>query len=474
MTKQIDLKDLSNYDENGFFRPEKLALVHVTSYMPQKTDGHYEIQSTAEATDYIYPRNTIHFTIGHHVDAVFGGNWNEMGIMIVASLKDTIDDNNKPLQMSSFDTYFETTPGHNLKLPKGTHIFIPTANLRKLDGKLSKTEGDITYYKATNYTDAEKKDIFSEVLYQQVRFSRNRGTYIGDEYFEESQYKKIPNENLQLALKKILLDRYLEQKGFVKNGYDSTYHFNSEGSDYATAVMELGEKLGCRFCTAGNKGHFYNDFSSETTISELFNLMQYAHFVLHPDKFEIIDARTIHKSRKYKFRKKDGKGLPIEIWGSQMEENHIETLKAAPDFTKEMLDIQKESGDKWSPAYKKTYDMWVKKTKQRLDHYYAEAKNYSFDQAWEKIQGMMKEFDQYHQKIGENTLLSKRLEELHRASSEERKKRETAIKDAVGGLKGKAKLKVLRETDVQAIRDRESRLRGKRLAELLKDKTAAK
>ena len=52
------------YDDDGIpvLKPEQLALVHVTRYHPLTKEGHWEIQSTAEATDYIYPRNTIHFT----------------------------------------------------------------------------------------------------------------------------------------------------------------------------------------------------------------------------------------------------------------------------------------------------------------------------------------------------------------------------------------------------------------------------
>ena len=117
-----NLTELSVYDEEGFFRPEKLALVHVTNYMPKMKDGHYEIQSFAEATDYELPRNTIHFTIGHHVGSHLWGNWDNKGIMIVTSLKDTIDKNGLPLGMSTFDTFFETIPGRNLQLPAGTQL----------------------------------------------------------------------------------------------------------------------------------------------------------------------------------------------------------------------------------------------------------------------------------------------------------------------------------------------------------------
>ena len=56
MTQTIDLKELSEYDDDGIFRPEKLVLVHVTNYMPSQVGNHYEIQSTAEATDYSFDK----------------------------------------------------------------------------------------------------------------------------------------------------------------------------------------------------------------------------------------------------------------------------------------------------------------------------------------------------------------------------------------------------------------------------------
>ena len=160
---KIDRRDVRPFDEDGIVRPEKLALVHMTKYMPHKVEDHHEIQSTAEATDYRYLRNHIHFTIEHRVSNVMGGNWDDANIMVVASLKDTIDANDKPLGMSAQDTYFETTPGHNLQLPPGTHFFVPSDDPKKLHGELSYTEGDITYYKLSGYTDEEKEDIFWEI-----------------------------------------------------------------------------------------------------------------------------------------------------------------------------------------------------------------------------------------------------------------------------------------------------------------------
>ena len=384
-----NLIELSEYDDEGFFRPEKLALVHVTNYMPQKKDGHYEIESTAEATDYLFPRNTIHFTIGHHVDSHANGNWDDKAIMIVTSLKDTIDANGIPLGMSSFDTFFETTPGHNLQLPAGTHFFIPTTDPKKLEGRLSKTQGNITYYKSSGYTDEEKNKI------------------IPDDYssFGTDSPKKPSDTEVVLELKRNLLDDYLEKTGYVTNSksslwdIQSNYSFNSEGSTYAQDVAALGEKLGCRFYSSGNKLHYNHSFEHNYTIRTLCNFMSDADFILHPDEYEIVSSKTREDITLYQFQKKDGKGPIFKLFSyeTDWDKRTIEMFQHPDDYTSEMQHAEDSYYDtfkqKWSPAFRKTYDVWMKKTQQRLEHIYAQAQDYPFDKAWEKVQKKIKEYE---------------------------------------------------------------------------------
>lgn len=61
--------------------------------------------------------------------------------------------------------------------------------------------------------------------------------------------------------------------------------------------------------------------------------------------------------------------------------------------------------------------------------------------------------------------LTKRLDKLSKASAKERKARETAVKQAVKSGKKRS------EVNVQNLHDEEGRVRGRKLAEILKNKT---
>ena len=209
---------------------------------------------------------------------------------------------------------------------------------------------------------------------------------------DKEHFRKLPDAVCMLNLKKNLLDKYFEQNGYVRNTRSG---FNVEGSEYAQAVADLGKKLGCRFYTTGNQGHFNSDFSAEPVIRELFHFMRYADFILHPDEFDVVDAKTVNTSRKYTFQRKNGKGLPITIWKDIRgeEEDCINTLKTTPDFTESMLETKENFGKQWSPAFAETYDVWMKKTMERLNRFYDEAKGFSFDESLSKVQRKMKEYD---------------------------------------------------------------------------------
>ena len=397
MNKEVDLKKLSDCDEEGIFRPEKLAMVHVTDYMPQKVGDHYEIQSTAQATDYRNLRNTIHFTVGHPVRSNSGGNWDEERIMIVAPMQGIIDKNGLPLGMSALDTYFETSPGHNLELPQGTHLFILTTDEKKLNGNLTYNDGDITYYKSSGFTDEDKEKIY---LDWNISPERIRSSYKPfSESFEE--VKSLPDDFFASKLKQMILMDYLKQEGYIQN-YGG---FERESSIYAENVKRLGKKLGCRFCSSGMNLHFNSDLSEIEPLREMTDLISYADLILHPDDYHITSRLFKSEYSVTCMFQKEGTTLGRSLLSYIDPEisNCIQKLKDGFDFTQELSEMEQEYGHKWTPAFRASYELWKKKTLERLKIYYKEAKGYDFEKAHQKLEKRMEAFDQHSEEPSPET-----------------------------------------------------------------------
>jgi hypothetical protein len=66
--------------------------VHATKYMPRHhKDGTMYIPSIAMATDFDFPRSTVHVTLNHVVTAHLMGNWNDMPIVVLAPYNDVTE-----------------------------------------------------------------------------------------------------------------------------------------------------------------------------------------------------------------------------------------------------------------------------------------------------------------------------------------------------------------------------------------------
>ena len=394
MTQPVDLHNLSSFDENGILRPEKLGMVHVTSFMPKKVGDHWEIQSTSKATDYLYVRNTIHFTVGHHVASHMWGNWDEKGIMIVAPLKGMIDNNGIPLGMGAQDTWFETTPDHDLQMPQGTHIFRPATPDEKFDG-LAKTEGDVTIYKTSGFTPEDKKDFLAATSYI------TRGWNISLKESHDLTLKniqKLPDDFFAKHIKEVLLEKYLYKNGYCTN---SEFLFSQENSEGQTEITTLGDKLGCRFTASGNKQHSNVSFESYRPVGTLHNHMFLSDFILHLDKFNIIGKQeTAHPDFPfYIFAKPGQEKMSISVPTRKRSEilETIEFLKLDNEGEwKTALDNEenqeRDAYHEWSPAYRATYRVWKEKTLKRLHQYHTEAKDFDFDKFLTKLEQRITDF----------------------------------------------------------------------------------
>ena len=132
--------------------------VHATNYMPRRDkDGQLSVQTTGMATEYKYPRATVHFTINQIVSSNMGGNWDATPIVVLAPYNDIVKKNTNPQMVASEDTFFIPNPDTGLILPENTHIIRPN------NDTLFQIGDKISTYKTDNFTDEETEMILSFV-----------------------------------------------------------------------------------------------------------------------------------------------------------------------------------------------------------------------------------------------------------------------------------------------------------------------
>lgn len=105
----------------------ELATVHTTKFYPTFNEklGRWVIKSSWSASDGYQPRDTIHFTLNHVVTSHNDGGWDDVPLVIVAPLQDMMEENGKPANLNTIDTFWEVNPGQDLILPESTRILAP-------------------------------------------------------------------------------------------------------------------------------------------------------------------------------------------------------------------------------------------------------------------------------------------------------------------------------------------------------------
>ncbi|MBO7332050.1 MAG: hypothetical protein J6U64_00100 [Alphaproteobacteria bacterium] len=210
------------FDKDGDYIPDRLALVHTTRYMPKKDEnGQYMLESLATATKLAHPRNTLHFSIGHHVESHLDGAWDDTPYVIIAPMKETMDECGKPMGISSVDTFFEVGLNENMHLPEKTHLIEPS-DKKMPEGIFSITHGNRTIYKQTGFTQKEK-------------------LLLGID-------KPMSDKEIATIVKKRTTKEMIGRLGYVKADF--------ENSDSLTAqkIENMGKKLGVR-SSAGSALH---------------------------------------------------------------------------------------------------------------------------------------------------------------------------------------------------------------------------
>ena len=283
-SKRVFLSNGDIYDEEGDFKPHHLALIHVTGYKPrQDANGRYFLESSATATNLTTPRNTLHFTIGHHVHDHLAGGWGNLPYVLIVPMEKMIEENGKPMGISCVDTFFEVGLNENLVLPEGTHILEPAEsvsyklwngedastahNCHLKEGVLSATVGNRTFYK-TNFTDEEKKS---------VRFG------LGCDY---------PDDRLAEVNKKRQLSFLLRRLGYI----DFSAEMVSD-SPVAEKIANMGKKMGVR-SIAGQTLHSVHAVSGVNRLGEGINNVCAVLTLLSNEKINALDL--VDKKRIFK------------------------------------------------------------------------------------------------------------------------------------------------------------------------------
>lgn len=154
----------------------ELIAVHVTRFYPKKGQNGLEMSSTFDGTDWQVPRDTVHFSLNHPVEAHMFGNWDDTPIAVIAPLDKMIGVNGKPLVLNTVDTFFEVSPGTRIKLPEGSVIVRPD---KLPEGQLFRQEQGAVVYKAANITPTDiqnlisllgerERDYFNEQLWREL------------------------------------------------------------------------------------------------------------------------------------------------------------------------------------------------------------------------------------------------------------------------------------------------------------------
>ena len=230
------------FDKDGDLLPDTLALVHVTNYKPQKDEnGCYMVDTLAQATDFQYPRNTVHFAISHHVESHMFGSWDDKPYVLVASMKDTIDRVGKPLGISSVDTFFEFGTDEKMVFPNTTHLIEPAGDRALPKDQLWVRQGSRTIYKSKGFSDEQKKS-----------------------------YGVQTDEQMAIALKKEVLARFLTEKNYTQGCCLSS--FKEANSIAAQKIANMGKKMGVHSCSENNLHAgigVYGDFRMGQSIDDV-------------------------------------------------------------------------------------------------------------------------------------------------------------------------------------------------------------
>lgn len=325
--------ELPEKDENGNYNLDRLALVHVTRYKPKKTkSGSFCLESLATATNLDFPRNTLHFTINHHVSSHSAGGWDDAQYVLVVPFNEMIQKNGKPMGLSSVDTFFETGLNENLELPKGTCLIEPSD--KKLpENVLFITRKNRTIYKTKNFTQKERKILGCT-----------------DDTPEDKVAEKVKKNALLSVLSK---QGYIPDNGFALIDGNDAKIIEKIGKEMNIPTTSGAHLHSCVALSGINRfGHSIND---------LYYFINRIETLLNAEK--VVKKTRPGAGQEYVIKTKD----KTETYPSVEIENMSSKLADLKDFDMYMQKNEESYWlDKSTPKEKEVYMGWREKTKKRI------------------------------------------------------------------------------------------------------------
>ena len=266
--KYLEHKELNEHNGGVEYMADmdNWVCVHLTKYEPKRNSaGDLYLETTSMATDYEELRSTNHVTINQRVGNVFGGNFDDASIAVLASYNGIVEKNGNPQEVATEDTYFVPNPDTGLVLPKDTYIVRPDPNCKDL---FVINEHSATY-KSDNYTNQEieqilsldehKKQQYEEYMSGQVPewdvdmllgYDKKLRKIYDNTKDKQAFWRGLFEEDRYAILNNILRDAVIK-KALDKMGYH--YVFSHEDA-VSHKVAEVALQSGING-NSGNKGH---------------------------------------------------------------------------------------------------------------------------------------------------------------------------------------------------------------------------
>lgn len=226
--KQLEEKD-SKYKESWLaemqskvenFREEPLKLeelvaVHLTRYLPKKTNKGLEMVSTFDVTSWRAPRDTIHWALNHPVAAHLYGSWAEAPFAVIAPMEKMIECNENPTVLNTVDTFWEVSPGERLKLPNETWTVKPGEV--KTGELFQRQSGNEVIYKSTAVV-PEDVSALTKYLTEHGRYYLNK--QIWETLTDSHQYGAFWGDYKNAVISQEEHEHFFEKLGGVLNRKD--------------------------------------------------------------------------------------------------------------------------------------------------------------------------------------------------------------------------------------------------------------
>jgi hypothetical protein len=228
--RQEERNQLFN-ESTPLFHTRNFLAVHITKYPPKKNAGNEtHIPSSAMATDFLFPRSTVHFTLDHMVGSSDGGDWSGMPIVILTPFNELVQKNGPPALTFPIDTYWTVNPDKGIVLPHAARKVEPSDKLK--EGVLYFIGPKKTLYKRAGFTNQEKRTLLNE--FPNAHFGDESLIKNGDDSF-------FANMNRNLAAQKTAADRI--KKAGLTVGLSQYDHSSSVFSTFDKETQILSSKI---------------------------------------------------------------------------------------------------------------------------------------------------------------------------------------------------------------------------------------